>query len=171
MHQTNAPSRVDRGASNAKAGCAIAILVGLGSCVGAAAFFGMGLVEEELLVDLQRNPVIQEQIGTIESLELDWGKSTDDERVDFFWYDIAGDRGHGVVEAHSESTGPDMTEELVDGRLTMANGEVFDLVPVAGAEAAPGPVTPEAGKTGVGVDAVPEEARRAGPEAERDAQP
>ena len=67
-------------------------------------------------------------IGEIQSLELDWGDTVNDERVEWDHYDIEGTLGSGELVIRSEPQGPDSVEVLLAGELHLANGEVYDLL-------------------------------------------
>ena len=67
-----------------KSGCGLgALIAGLVvggavvclACCGGAAMFGMNVVAEQVADDLRGNPVLEEHIGPITSIETNWVKS------------------------------------------------------------------------------------------------
>ena len=86
-------------------GCGIAGILGLVLCCGGGVFlvqFGVGALGDQLQTQISGDPAIVEHIGSIESLEVDWGatieeaqKSSDQESGLIF--EIKGDKGSGQM--------------------------------------------------------------------------
>lgn len=104
------------------AGCGFLIVAG---CCGFA-FWGWGLFTDQAKDALNANPVIQEHIGNIESIETDFTATGNAEGDDVFVFRIKGPKGSGVVTAEFISTGAD-SEEVRSGTLELDSGETYDL--------------------------------------------
>ena len=94
----------------------VVVLVGLvGSCAG----LGVSILSSEVCDELADQPVVVEQLGDNLECSMAWGPTTDDSRMDYYHYEVTGSRGQGVAIVHTEPTGPDASEELVDGELVV----------------------------------------------------
>lgn len=91
--------------------------------------WGISLVDEEASALLEKHPDVVAAIGPGGDCEMDLGKSMADERYDYFYYECSGPKGKGTAIIHTESTGPDAAEELIDGTLEMSNGTTVKLSP------------------------------------------
>jgi hypothetical protein len=97
--------------------------------------FGWKLYSDEVQRVLQDEPAIQEHIGTISSMDLDFSATTDEDlSSDQFVWDLEGDRGKGrvLVELITEEDGG---ESLSAGTLTLPDGREFALGAAAGGDA------------------------------------
>jgi hypothetical protein len=115
-------------------------------CCGGGWFafrFGMGVLTEEVRAGIEDNPVIQEHIGTIETLSMDYTKSAAVEGDDVFVFRIEGDKGSGYVTVGSVTNAAGM-EEVAGGSLKLDSGETIPLLPAetAPADTAPADVEP-----------------------------
>ena len=90
---------------------------------------GMGVVEVEVEAALKENPVVVKHLGEVAGCDLSWARSIADDRFDYFHYNCRGTLSEGRLEVHSEATGVDGAEEIVDGVLVMPGGERYDIVP------------------------------------------
>lgn len=104
------------------------------SCVVCAAsgavfwFAGTGMLADQVAADLQRNPVIQEHIGTIQSCKVDVTAAPQHTGPEVNPYRLRGTRGRGVVVVSTHSVSGDV--EVVDsGTLYMDGGGAYDLFP------------------------------------------
>jgi hypothetical protein len=103
-------------------------LVILLCCGGGSALviFGMNMMTREIEVELRDNEVLVEQLGPLESFEINWTASlgADD---DVYVFDAQGSNASGEVTVKS-LTGLDDKEEIIWAKLRLHNGEVVDLV-------------------------------------------
>jgi hypothetical protein len=88
---------------------------------------GWDVFTEDARVALQRNPTIQERIGTIRQMDLDLSGTGNTVHPDDFVFDLTGDRGEGRVRARFESTADG--ERIVEGELRMTDGSKWPLAP------------------------------------------
>lgn len=119
-----------------KAGCGIALLLislvgagglGLVVCCGGLAFLGVTMTAEQVAEDLRGNPVVDEHVGPITSIDVDWMGSlsaTGDE----FVFDVTGPKGKGELRVISVTVDGD-TEDVVSGTLETPDGVRHDLFP------------------------------------------
>jgi hypothetical protein len=98
-----------------------------GCCVGGYFFFTNHLTSgvRRALAD---NPVIQEHIGDIESLELDFAASMDHAGDDVFIFRIEGSKGAGLLTAACLEDGAGGFDVLW-GELKLDSGETVELAP------------------------------------------
>ena len=92
-------------------------------------YWGWTLFTEQAKQALNDNPVIQEHIGEIDKLTLDFEATGNAKGEDSFVFRIEGSRGSGVVTADFVSVDDD-TEEIRAGTLKLESGETHDLMPV-----------------------------------------
>ncbi len=95
----------------------------------AFAVWGMSLVDEEVSTLLERHPEVVKALGSDADCSMDYPKSMADKRYDYFYYACSGSKGKGMAIVHTESTGPNAEEELVEGTLEMAGGTSVKLFP------------------------------------------
>ena len=106
-------------------GGAIFVLGCCGIC-GGLAYIGFE-EDEAYLTDLfEDHEIIQDKIGTITSIERDWGKSMADEDEDIWYFRIEGDKGGGDIVICDTGFGD---VELEWATLTLDSGEEFDIYP------------------------------------------
>lgn len=100
-------------------------------CVGLM-MFGFNVIEQEVTAQLKSDPVVQEHLGEVQSVEFDFMQSIeetqargggDDESLVFH---VKGTKGTGDVIGRTE-TGPDGQERLTNGILRLPSGEEFEL--------------------------------------------
>ena len=104
---------------------AAVVLVAVG--IGGLLYWGWGLYAEQAKAELNNNPVIQQYIGNIEEMSLNFGASSDIDDEDTFVFDVKGAKGEGVVTAEFVTIDHE-TEELRSGTLRLPNGETHDLM-------------------------------------------
>ncbi len=92
------------------------------------AIIGMNMVTEEVQAALSENPVVSRHIGTVQSCEHSELRSMMDQRMSWFHYECVGETGTAKFEIHSEATGEDDAEEIVEGVLILPSGERHDLM-------------------------------------------
>jgi len=110
-------------------GCGIASVLVLLLCCGGGAFvvYGLGeVMSAEIETELGNHPVIEEYIGNVEDLSMDFAKSAEIEGEDVYVYDIQGDRGSGelIVESITNDAG---MEEIITASLRLPDGETIEL--------------------------------------------
>lgn len=114
-------------------------------CCGGAFYlvsFGTDVLGEQVRAEIEDNPVIQEQIGTISTFELDLAKSTAAAGDDAFVFRIEGDKGAGYLTVESVTVDADH-EAVTDGSLKLDSGESFLLFDDSHDEARPSDELPE----------------------------
>ena len=118
-------------------GCIIVIIVGLFIVLvtlccgglGLLAYFGFGMMTDEVESDLRDNPVIAEQIGSIQSFEMHWGGSfVEEEDEDTYVFSIRGSKASGIVTVLCDTDSAEIAE-VVSGTLQVDSGETYDLFP------------------------------------------
>lgn len=128
-----------------KSGCGVvALILGLvvgGGllavlCCGGIAYFGFGIVAEQVKADLRGNAVVEEHIGPITSIRTDLIASLATEGQDEFVFDVEGPKGKGRLKVVTVTIDAG-TEEVVSGTLELPNGELYDLFPDAETDTAP----------------------------------
>jgi len=110
------------------------VLVCGGCCLGTM-FFAFGELERQTRAALADNELIQQHVGEINSFEIDWMASMQQQgqgRNDTFVFHLAGEKGKGTVVAVVLQTGDEFYIE--SGTLTLENGDVFDLIDGTAAE-------------------------------------
>ncbi len=119
-----------------KSGCGIALLVigllgasgfVLVACCGGFVWLGMNMTAQQVADDLRGNPVVDEHVGPITSIEIDWMRSLsaeDDELV----YDVSGPKGRGRLRVISITVDHE-TEDVVAGTIETPDGTRHDLFP------------------------------------------
>lgn len=110
-------------------GCGVVSLLGVLVCCGGfvAFMYSFGqLMSAEIEMELRDHPKIQEHIGEIESMSMDFSKSMAIEGEDVYVYDVQGDKGSGELTVES-ITNWEGTEEVVDASLRLPDGRVIEL--------------------------------------------
>jgi hypothetical protein len=110
-------------------GIVIGFCLFVGLAIAAFIIWGWGLFTEQVTASLNANPVIQEKIGTIASVDTDFTATGNADGEETFVFHIEGEKGRGTVTAEFVSNGAS-EEELRSGTLTMSTGESFDLLAV-----------------------------------------
>jgi hypothetical protein len=88
---------------------------------------GWDVFTEDARIALQRNPTIQERIGTIGEMHLDFSGTGRSVHPDDFVFNLKGERGGGRVRARFESTVDG--ERILEGELRMKDGSKWPLAP------------------------------------------
>lgn len=101
------------------------VLLG-GLCCGGFVFVGFGALEDDIAAKLRDNPVLVEQIGTLESVDLNLTKSGDYSDPDTMVYDVKGSKGSGVAIVKSRTV--EGGEEIEKATLKLSDGREFELV-------------------------------------------
>ena len=105
----------------------------LGAIAGMfAAAVGLYLLVEAMInsedtLAVRADPAAQTHLGTVRECTLQFWASGADPRPDHLHYACTGTQGDAIVEVHTESTGPNASEEIVSGELVLANGERVPL--------------------------------------------
>lgn len=111
----------------------IAILAVLGvfcclCCSGIFALYkvGEGMLVSEVQTAIEQAPEIQEEIGDIESMSINYGKSFDEEDYDTDVFDIEGNRGSGYLRIKHVTDAND-EEQVIWAELNMDDGRKIPL--------------------------------------------
>ena len=115
----------------------ILVSCGLG-CLGCAALLGglmwfglsaaMDEFEDQVEAELRDNPILLENIGRLQSFELDFIESSRVPGDQTYVFEVEGERGSGKVIAECVSVSSDR-EAVVEATLVLEGGERIDLVP------------------------------------------
>jgi len=119
-------------------GCLISILVVgvlmIGGSIGGY-YWVKGLMEDQAELAVQDDPVLEEHIGTIQEIDLNWGamgsaEENQGEKKDksrpFFVFDLVGSKGSGRLTIAMEKGG-EKGMTFSDGSLTMDDGKRYTL--------------------------------------------
>ncbi len=98
------------------------------AALGGAVWWGWVLFLDQAREALQANAVVQEHVGSIASMELDFVATGEVSGEDVFVFDLVGTKGSGRATGRFVTVDAD-TEELVSGSLELPSGEVYDLFP------------------------------------------
>ena len=96
--------------------------------IGGLSYFGLGMVATDVEEQLRDHPVIQTEIGEIESFEMSLTKSAVEPEDDVFVFEVTGTKGEGEVTAKIY-TNSDAMEEIIWARIKTSRGETIDLIP------------------------------------------
>ena len=94
---------------------------------GALVYFGLGVMGEEVADQLRDHPVIQEHLGGIDKIEVDFTASAARDDDDEFVFKVTGPKGSGTLIAKTV-TNEAGNDEVVSGSLRTAAG-TFEIVP------------------------------------------
>lgn len=108
-------------------GLASGLLVLVGAVVGLT-LWGLSMFVDQVHVELEQNPVIQQHLGELHELELDWLGTGEQEGENVFVFEATGARGTGTVIAECITVSADR-EEITWGQLQLSSGESIPLVP------------------------------------------
>jgi len=95
--------------------------------------FGLGLVEDQVRRDIQQNPVIMEQVGVIQQIDIDFPASANEPDPEVFVFHLQGQHGSATLTAKTV-TGEGGTEKVTWGTLQTSSGAQYDLFPGQPAE-------------------------------------
>ncbi len=120
---------------SSKAPILLAVLGGLGLlcllvCCGAGVWlvqFGMSVVSADIENQLRDHPQIEEHVGVIQKLEVDWAKSLAEDDYDIWTYDIEGSKGKGEIVVESKSDFNSDSEVIISATLRLSTGEKIEL--------------------------------------------
>ena len=90
--------------------------------------FGMNITTTEISNELRDNPKFREHIGELQTLTIDWTKSSAEDDEDTFVYDAKGTKGSGVVTV-KHMTDDDGEETIVSASLRLPDGRTVPVVP------------------------------------------
>jgi hypothetical protein len=88
----------------------------------------MQIITTDIEDQLADNPILREQVGEIESFEMDWTRTFADEDDDTYVYRVRGSDGEGRITV-KHITNEDGGEQILSAELRMSSGETFDLMP------------------------------------------
>jgi|GEM_PF-5380673 len=119
-----------------KSGCwiwAIVILIigtvlgGIGCC-GGFFYFGLNVFNEEIKAQIKDNAILQEQLGELESMSVNFVKTGEANNDDVIVYDVKGSKASGTLAVEHTSNGAgDIL--VVSAQLTLSDGQTFELFP------------------------------------------
>jgi hypothetical protein len=95
--------------------------------IGGIVTWGMKMVEDDVEASLRDDPVMTEHIGTVQSFDIVWGESIDEDDDDVFVYEVRGTRGSGKATVKSVTQG-DGSERIIWARLKLSTGQEHTLV-------------------------------------------
>ena len=103
----------------------VAVLACCGVC-GGLSYIVMQEDDQEIRAMFEDDPVVLEQIGNVQSVHRDWGKSMDEEDQDIWYFRIEGDKadGHIVIKERDYDV-----LDIEWARLELDTGERFELQP------------------------------------------
>ena len=78
--------------------------------------------------------MILEQVGAINTIEIDMIASANEPSEQVFVFNIEGPNGSGLLTVNTETI-DDYTEKVTWGQLRIASGEIYDLLPDQGPKA------------------------------------
>lgn len=105
----------------------LAVLCCCGGSIGAA-IFGLNITTTEVANELRDNPKFREHIGELQTLSIDWTRSSAEDDGDTFVYNAKGSKGSGVVTV-KHITDDDGNEEIIDASLRLPDGRQVQIVP------------------------------------------
>lgn len=91
------------------------------------AWFGLNVVAQEVADELRDHPVIQEQLGGIEDIDVDLAASAAKDDNEEFVFKVRGPKGSGTLTART-ITDINGNEQVERASLRTANG-TFEIVP------------------------------------------
>ena len=92
------------------------------------AIFGLNITTTEVANELRDNPKFREHIGELQTLSIDWTRSSAEDDGDTFVYNAKGSKGSGVVTV-KHITDDDGNEEIIDASLRLPDGRQVQIVP------------------------------------------
>lgn len=111
-------------------------IAGCLACGGGLLMFSKGMIEDGARQAIAGNEVIEEKIGTVESLSVNFQATGEAGGQNLFVLDIKGSKGAGQLIVQADAADP---SKVMSAKLRMADGEEVDLD--IGAPA-PEPATP-----------------------------
>lgn len=124
-------------------GCGVVGLLGLVLCCGGGVFlvnFGVGQLGKQLTIQIKNNPAVVENVGEIESLEVNWGGTVEEaqqsgESDSGLIFDIKGSKGSAKLMIKDDGGGAgnatlilqDGTRIPIDFEGPSANPDAMDL--------------------------------------------
>jgi hypothetical protein len=108
-----------------------AIVLVMVAVVGGVFFlfrFGLDLVEDQVRRDIQDNPVIMEQVGVIQAIDIDFAASANEPDPEVFVFHLEGQHGNATLTAKTVTVDAD-TEKVTWGTLRTPSGAQYDLFP------------------------------------------
>ena len=105
----------------------LAVLCCCGGVIGVA-MFGLNIATTEVANELRDNPKFREHIGELQTLSIDWTRSSAEDDEDTFVYNAKGTKGSGVVTV-THITDDDGNKEIIDASLRLPDGRQVQIVP------------------------------------------
>ena len=101
--------------------------------VGCLGLVGLGLwgfseLTNQAMAALNDNPVVQQHVGEITEMDVDWTGTGSEEEDNVFVYTFTGTRASGVVTAEFITVDTN-TEKVVSGTIELSSGDAYDLFP------------------------------------------
>ncbi len=85
--------------------------------------WGIGMVTDHAMAALNHNPVVQQRVGEITEMDVDWSRSTLEEGDDVFVFEFKGTKATGFVTAEIVTTdvgGEKVVAGTIGGRTPAA---------------------------------------------------
>lgn len=101
------------------------LVLGLGTAV---VVYGLGLVADQVEVDLRGNAVMQAHVGDVIHFDVNLTRSMMEPDAQTFVFDVKGVKGSGRVTAKCVTVDADH-EKVTAGRLRLDSGTEHDLFP------------------------------------------
>lgn len=98
-----------------------------GGCLGLV-YFGKGVIEEEVANELRGNPVLIREVGTIESLKVNFVASAAQDDEEIFVYDVQGSKSSGKIKVLSVTDDLFDEEIVIWAELELPDGKKFTLI-------------------------------------------
>ncbi len=94
---------------------------------GALVYFGLGVMGEEVADQLRDHPVIQEQLGGIDEIEVDFTASAARDDDDEFVFKVKGPKGSGTLTAKTVTD--DEGDDHVERASLRTDKGTFEIIP------------------------------------------
>jgi len=109
----------------------IVAIVGSIICCGGFSYWGwdeaMGVLEDAVEVELAANPVAQQHLGDITSVDINLTETGEANKPGYLVFDVVGTKGSGQVSLKQNTGNEARPLSTEDGELRMSNGDVFPL--------------------------------------------
>ncbi|MEM7249144.1 MAG: hypothetical protein AAF533_27735 [Acidobacteriota bacterium] len=106
--------------------CAVLLVLGTVGC-GALAWFGLGVLGDEVKSRLGDNPILVEHLGELQEVTMDIAESMDNEHPDILVFRAVGTQASGKLTVEMREVGGE--QEIVAAELELDDGRVIDLFP------------------------------------------
>lgn len=94
---------------------------------GALVYFGLGVMGEEVAEQLRDHPVIQEQLGGIDEIDVDFTASAARDDDEEFVFNVKGPKGSGTLITRTITD--DLGNDRVESASLRTSTGTFEIVP------------------------------------------